>query len=828
MTIPRFALPLVLALALALPGCGGGKEDAAAKIADMSTPMEGRSVSKADQVRGAWMAVSDGNLDGIEFLKDSRAILSLTRGVGALTVSYSLLDDGRISLVNPSGETTVVGATVSGETLELSPEQSHLVSRQRFQRVPKGQSLTEAIRAHEERMLARMERRAEALQAVLSRGDAVLTPEDGAPVEWVVALEFDGPGGELSGRAVFQERERSDALSPVRVLPVRGQAQPGSPRDDTLRVRLDLGPASEPEGQERVAGRVELIVRGDLDKPEITGTAHLSQLWPQPVPVTLHGDRARHGAVAARLAEQRAAIAAEIDAMRAFLGARTALSGHRTSTAGQPREPVALMIEYNPAARQYDARITASGRTDQAGVAAVQTLLGRAALYVATPWGEQWRLQRAGDDGLLQGPWRPSARADFLTHGAVELTIDRRWTEGEVAAERAAVERFLTEDLASPQRFTGFVERRHGAVNAARWPVSVEFQSDGSGGLTGSAWIVSHAGGATLQGRLTGRSATLTAEAALPASADPRRVANQRWELELTGLDPLPAFEGRLSANPGGGGPVVLTQVTPESAGRDRDRLVRALTSARYAMRTADTSSVRDEQVFFVFDDVDAPSGRVSGRLLGDGSKWRNAPPGLFDGEIVDDHGVPVLRLTVRGAPDPARGNGDAPAPFTLDLCAFDGEDGVVRLTGSTPPGPGNQDWVTLDPIPEDAAIPMDPARAVRLAALRMGASATPARFAKPGPGDEMLVVVSITERDLAGRLHHADGRYAHGDSVEAAAVHAGVATPGEVVILRLAFHEPFTEPVEAHERNGVTTRKANFRPDNQTPTFRVERVAAE
>ncbi len=827
MNIRRLALPLVIASALALSGCGGGKEDASAKVADLATPLQGKSVSKVDQVRGAWMGVSEGNLDGIEFLKDGQAILSMAQGVGALTVTYSMLDDGRISLVNPSGQTTVVGATVSGDTLELSPEQANLISRQRFQRVPKGQSLTDAIKAHEQQMLGRMQRRVEALQSLLSQGDAVLAPEEGAPVEWLFALGFDAPSDDLTGRAVFRERARPDALTPVRVLPVRGQIYPGSRRDDVVRVRLDVGPATEPEGQQQVVGRIELTIRGDLDKPEITGSAHVAKAWPQPVPVTLTNDRKRHDAVARLLTEQREAIAAEIKGMRDFLGARTTLSGFRTSGTGQ-REPVSLTIEYNQSARQYDARITASGRTDQAGVAAVQMLLGQAALYVATPWGEQWRLQRGGEEGLLQGPWRPSVRADFLTHGTVELTIERRWTEEEVAAERAAVERFLTEGLASPQRFTGFVERRFGAVNAARWPVSVEIQSDGAGGLTGSAWIVSHAGGATLQGRLTGRSATLTAEAALPGSADPRRVANQRWELELTGLDPLPAFEGRLSANPGGGGPVVLTQVTPESAGRDRDRLVRALTSARYAMRTADTSSVRDEQVFFVFDDVDAPSGRVSGRLLGDGSKWRNAPPGLFDGEIVDDHGVPVLRLTVRGASDPARGNGDAPAPFTLDLCAFDGEDGVVRLTGSTPPGPGNQDWITLDPLPENAAIPMDPARAVRLAALRMGASATPARFAKPGPGDEMLVVVSVTERDLAGRLHHADGRYAHGDSVEAAAVHAGVASPGEVVILRLTFHEPFTEPVEAHERNGVTTRKANFRPDNQTPTFRVERVAAE
>ena len=823
------SLVALVAAALVLHACGKKEEPSASSgAAPAEQPVQGRSVSRPNQIQGAWMATTAGDLDGVEFLKDNQAMLTRAGGRGTVTLSSNILDDGRLSLTNPQGVTTLYRTTISGDTLELVPENAG--AAQRFARIKPGQTLAEAIREHEQKMLEEMRQRILALRELVRHQDAVLVPDPGQGVEWQLALKIDNPDASLNGTLVFIEQPgKVTPLAPARAMPLRADTAPGDPRAGTVAVNMQAAPPAtvfDGGGVGDAQGPIRLTISGPVDKPVVAGTAHFAGLAPGPVRVTLQRDADAHRAAVEAQRAHWAGVEAEVERLASFLGGRSVFAGARTQPGAEDR-PVRLVIE-RAEAGGLSAIVTDPAGREQPAQAGIDLVLGVAALYVTTPWGEQWRLQTAAGADTLEGLWRPNARAEFLGHGSVSLGLERRWTREEVAAERAAIERFLTQDLRSPQRFVGFVERRHGAVNAARWPVSVEIQNDGSGALTGSAWIVSHRGGVTLQGTLAGRTANLAAQQVLPDSVDFARLATQRWQLELAGIDPVATFAGRMSSNMGGGGEVVLERVTPESSARLRERLVEALTRARYAARTADTSSVRDEQVFFVFDRVDEASGRVSGRILGDGSKWRSAPPADFEGDIVDEHGVPLLRLTVRGAPDPARGRGETPDPFTLELAAFE-LDGVLRLTGSTPPGPGNQDWITLDPIPSDADIPMDPARSVRLAALRLGASAVPARFSSPSPGDEMLVLVSITERDArVGQLFYADGRYTHGNSVESAALHAGLARPGELGVFRLTFHEPFTEPVEAHEANGVTTQRGTFRANNTVPTFRIERVAID
>src|SRR5690606_26813205 len=107
------------------------------------------------------------------------------------------------------------------------------------------------------------------------------------------------------------------------------------------------------------------------------------------------------------------------------LGGRVAFRGVRTVFGVPDGEPVLLKLEYNEAGGRYDAVVTVGNRADQAAVAAIELLLGRAAVYVNLPWGEQWRLQQGDEPGMLYGLWRPNPRADFLGHGSVELTPER-------------------------------------------------------------------------------------------------------------------------------------------------------------------------------------------------------------------------------------------------------------------------------------------------------------------------------------------------------------------------------------------------------------------
>lgn len=817
------AAALMLAL---LPACGGGGEDPVTKAADTSRPLDGRAVSRGAQLQATWMAISDGPYTGVEFLKGDQAMITAGRSMTA-TVAYRLLDDGRLSLVGPTGQTTVYGATVSGDILELAPE-SGASGTQRFQKLPSGQTLSEGIAAREAQAREQAERRILALRDLIRKGNTVLTTTEGDDA-WVMALAFDDPDRSLNGTMVLDTPVggRNDALNPVRLLPVLGDTRALDAVSGRVEVLLNVGPATEPSGQQDVRGQVRLTIDGPGDKPVITGQASFPKLWPSPRPVTLKADASLFSKADAKMESQRAAIRAEIDRMHAFLGGRAVFTGQRTALGGANPEPVRLTLERNEQGNAYDATITVgTTRVDQRGQGGVDMVLGQAALYVLTPWGEQWRFQTTDKGDALAGRWRPHAASDFISNGAVDLTLERRWSDAEVAAERAAIQKFLTADLRTPQRFVGIVERRFGATNTVRWPVSVELQAQSDTTVAGTGWMIAHRDGVALSGTRADRSFRLTGSAPLPDSADPRRVSAQAWQLDLAAIDPAPTLVGQGTRNAHGGGRAVLTLATPQHTAALRASLVEALTGARYIARTADTSSVRDEQLYFVFDEVDAASGRVAGRLLGDGTKWDGAPPALFEGAIVEDHAYPLLRLTVRGAPDPVRGKDYE--PFTLELCAFE-LDGVLHLSGSTPPGVGNQSWVTLDPVPDAFVIPMDPARETRLAALRLGAEAERLIYRERKPGDAAVVVVNVTERDArVGQVFFADGRYSHGNSIAMAAIHAGLARPGEVAVLRLTFHEPFTAPVEAVERNGVSSQRGTFKPTNTVPTFRVERVALD
>ncbi len=815
----------ILLAACLLSACGRGDPapaDAAPKGADTSVPLGGRSVSKPNQVVGAWAAITDGELGGIEFLKDNKAMLTDGPGGGTLTMTYSVLDDGRMSLVDAQGQTRVVRATVAGDTLELDDENSG-ATPQRFQRVPEGQTLAAAMAEVNAKASARAEQRLERFRALLRSGGAVIRTTDGDD-QWVMALEFGSPDIALEGSMVLHApvAGRTDALSPVRVLPVRAEPRRAGFRSDRIEMVFRTGPAVEPAGQQKVSGVVRLSITGAIDAPTITGEASFPTIWPSSRPVVLETNPAAHASTIAALTEQRGAAEREINAMREILGGRVAFRGVRTVFGVPDGEPVLLKLEYNEAGGRYDAVVTVGNRADQAAVAAIELLLGRAAVYVNLPWGEQWRLQQGDEPGMLYGLWRPNPRADFLGHGSVELTPERRWTMDEVAAERAAIESYLRDDLRSPQRFTGFIERRQGATNVTRWPVSVEMRTHPDGSVSGSVWMVAQKGGFALRGSIGGRAVTLESGAPLDGSADVAAYTNQRWSLEFQGLDPAPAFRGRLTGTRLGGGEIVLTGAPSDGPATATARLLAAIDGRAFDARTTDRAADRDDGTRFVFASGPTP-GSVRGEVLGTASRWRQVPPALFEGAVVEDHGMPVLRGVVKPAPDPERAR-DA-EPFEITLALVDGADGTPRLTGSTAPGPGNQDWFILTPT--DDVPPLDDLGRARLAALRLGATAVAP--VNPQPGDEALVIVQVTERDKrVGQLFYADGKYTHRNSIPAAAIHAGLATPGEVGIFRLVYGPPHTRTVEPVEQNGIASQRGTFRENNPLPTFTIERVAVD
>lgn len=813
----RLAVLLCTAL---LPLASCGKSEPTPPSAD--TPLQGKSVSRPNQFRGGWMATSDGELAGIEFLDNDQAMLTGNARSGTLTLTYKLLDAGRVSLVNPQGQTTVYRTALSGDTLELTKDAAN-ATPQRFQRIPPGKSLAEAAAAHEANMVERMQQRILALRDILRKGDIVLAVE--GTDAWRIALQFDNPEQGVDGTLVLdQSPQRGTALAPVLVLPMRGDTEAADRRTDAVRFILAAGPATEPAGQQDIAGTIRLSIDGPLDKPVVSGTAHFPKLWPEPRPVTLRADKAVHAATLAKLESERAARTAELKRMKEFLAGRAALTGTRTAAGSATPEPVRITLERNAQDTAYDALVTVGNRVDAQAQAGIDLLLGRGALLVVTPWGEQWRLQTTETADSLEGQWRPNAREGFLGHGTVSLSVQRRWTPDQIAAERAATEAYLTQTLRTPQRFVGSIPVRYG-TNTTYWPVAVELQANADGTATGSAWLIAHRRGATLGGRTVGRTFDLSSNGVMEGSGQTRPDRHQ-WNLTLSTIDPEPVFSGRANAYTGGG-EISLRPATEQNYQRAEHAFIDAIRGTTFAVVRTDSSTSRDENTFLRVTEV-SDDGTISGEILGNGpGMWSPfTPPALFNGAIENTRGVPVARVTVSPAPDPNYGGGRDGTPFELSF-APSNDPNNPAIGGWTNPERGNQDWFVLAPMATDAPMQMNPTQQVRMAALRLGATTTIP--ADPNPGDSVVLIVSVTERDQrVGQVFHADAGYVHRNSVPAAAIHAGLAKPGEICILRLTYGPPLTAPTEQSERNGVTAQRATFRENNTLPTFTIERLDAD
>ena len=770
------------------------------------------------------MRVSPGPILGFEFLKESEVLATVGSLQGTVTLGYSLLDGGRLSLVAPGGATTVFGTTLSDDVLELRRESGSLgADVQRFRRIESGTTLAAAIQAHAAELQAMRERREAAVRELLSAGDLVVAKagETGPPA--VIALRVDSVQPQLSGTAVMDEDPaRDDLLAPVRVHPFSGSITPMDEVTDRLRIQINIQPAVAPPGQQDANGRLLLVADGPVDQPSLKGTAQFPKSWMGEADVELTRARGRHADAVAKLEKQEQARREAIARVTDPLGGRAELTGRRTAQSGAA--DLAITLERVGETNTYQAVATVGPQEGLTARGAVEAVLGQGVLFVELPNGEQWRLELDKSGRTLTGRWRPNTRAEFIGHGEITLSLDRVWSAAEVAAERAAIQQFLTVAMKKPTAFVGHIEAGR-AGDIERWPVWAELQVADDNTVSGKAWLLGQGVGVSLAGRLSGDTLQFTSTGTLPGSANTRSFASQRWQTSLKRIDPHPRLTGTMSATPGGQGAVELVPVAHSDVAAARKALSEAVDGRTFVVVNT-TISRKPEPSYFRFK-IDGDTGAVSGDVVGadlTGSRPSALPPGLITGTFAEEHGHAVLRLVVEGSPEPIRSR--AGKRFEFTLTAFPSKDGLV-FTGWDPPGLGNQVWLQLTPAADDAAIVVSDEQRLRLAAQRLGATIEPPD--KPAVGDQALVLVHATERHArVGQIFTAGGRYSHGNSLATAALHAGVMKPDETAVLRLTYHAPFVEPTVVNEQNGVSSQRGTFRPNNTVPTFTLERVQVD
>jgi len=179
---------------LLLGGCGGGEPPP-------DSPLEGRELGKAGQLEGTWLGVNQGDYVGFEFMDDGKVLATPVMGAlvgSAVMYDYSVLEGGRLSLMAPNGQTVLFKVTLAGDYMEL--EGAMMLSpdnKQRFRRLPKGQTIEQGIEEQDRLDAAAYKERYDGLLRFLERDDLVMvpvTPSPDAPTSIALDLDISAPG----------------------------------------------------------------------------------------------------------------------------------------------------------------------------------------------------------------------------------------------------------------------------------------------------------------------------------------------------------------------------------------------------------------------------------------------------------------------------------------------------------------------------------------------------------------------------------------------------------------------------------------------------------
>jgi hypothetical protein len=240
-----------------LLGCGGESSSPSSAPAPAETPLKGKDLSQTSQLVGTWSALTEGEFDCLEFMKDGKALVG--DGSAGLTVDYSVLDGGRLSLMMPGGLTAVFGATIAGDQLELNGKASALSSggTQRFRRLKAGETCADARKAQAKAKADAYQKRVAALSDFLKQPGLVLAfTETGPSTPASIALVVEAAGGGFSGKAWHDDK-------PPHLNLISGQLQLNEAAN-MAQVIISYGqrlapPAAQPDG----GGQIAMNVEGD-------------------------------------------------------------------------------------------------------------------------------------------------------------------------------------------------------------------------------------------------------------------------------------------------------------------------------------------------------------------------------------------------------------------------------------------------------------------------------------------------------------------------------------------------------------------------------------
>lgn len=661
----RFVIVCLLATLFLLAGCGRGEEASSGGSAASEQPVKSQALSKAGQLTGTWFRMTEGDLFGIEFLKDNQALVTLEvqaalRGSSGIMVSYSVLEGGRLSLTIPDGETIIYDASLAGDQLELRSQRGVRATEvQKFRRLKPGQTLAQAF--EEEKVAKAMARkmRVEALDKFFSQPGLVLGVRDLQPdsppmLALILGESATGmpagtqPSGGFSGKAVHDDNP--PVLARIEGSLVENQ------RTGDVQLNVQLGQQLEPATNHPSAtqGQFVLQISGDNLRPQILGKVSYGP--GREFELELRPDQKMHAQIVKKFEEEKARVAALQESINSLLKDYALLSGRSASP--MQHEPNGssdqILLLRDERSGNLGGEITVTNN-HTGGVQILPISLasvmveGDKTLLVLEAIGRQYTLERDPATGQFTGYWAQGINLPgYATTLELTEALDRAAFQERLDAQRKALARISPEDV-----FQGFIPHW---PNREPNPVSLKLNRDQNGEIHASAFYPMFKSTVTLKGQVRESASGPFIELRfldIPASPDARiatnmlsmQIRNQIWELRAGDGGSSSQLAGRLKL--GGSGSFELRRRDENWQALQRALYNEALNDgSRFVMVHPDPGRMEPSYIELK---LDAASQRVSGRYLNTGVRMAGVTDmrRAVSGDLRDMDGWLVLHLVM-------------------------------------------------------------------------------------------------------------------------------------------------------------------------------------
>lgn len=705
-----FVIGLVSFALITLTGCGGddessgGSSAAPAPSASSKAPVDGEKVEGKGELVGTWLAATKGPYVGLEFMDDGKALLTqaprLGVGLGnAIMVTYEVLDGGRLALTASSGQTQVFETEIRGDALQLVDGPGiKTADGQRFNRIPKGQSLKEAHQAQQAAEREAADSIYDELQSFIRQEGLVIAPADGSTGA-ASALRPVAVSVSDAGSKAWHD-DKPPHMDQITLSPTLAGREKDQPRINvSYGAQLDPPPAQP----NRRGPSFPFEPVGEDD--DVKWIAKLT-LNGQPVEVELRRDKALHDAIVGRFEAEKQRIAELrkpiLDALGHFVVLEGMSGSSNRNEPGGTRDRIVLVRQGEAERWQGEATVhypqTGTTQPLPGAVATLEMIDGEPMLEINVANRRRYQLKLTdAEAGKLTGGW-------FQGRSSNGLATELRVVESMDAESFEAMKRAKAEKLASVSADTTFVGAAQMQHSQAAHPIAVNLRPQADGSLLLVVNFIAQDHIAQYAGRvsetMTGPQVTLQFKQMDPASPQAGNMfviglRSQRWSFEVADGDGPFELIGRAN----NGTPIRLVPAedwTPDA----RKRLTEALREgARFAVTIPQGSAGQSTVVEL---SIDPDSGEVSGEVVASaqqmGFDQQGAP--LTGTLTTDDHGFPLLDLLL-GTPPDARGR---PREYPCQIRLVPNHpDDSLRLIGGTwhAQRPGSKYMFELEQVEE-------------------------------------------------------------------------------------------------------------------------------